>query len=231
MIPLKNLDNPSFEYISLNRAIDENLAEVKEIDTQGSVPEILVINKSNHYIFIPQGEQLVGAKQNRIVNISILLEPNSKTKIPVSCIEQGRWHYIRQDFLTSEEYIPYKLRKSSNKSVVNNLMKGENFKSNQFEIWDFIFSDFKKDNLYSQTFSYTDYIKSKVKQEKIENSTFNLPEGINGFAFYVGAKLVSIEYFSNPDFFRENFDRIMKAIIVDAQDYPNFRLKRIQLSI
>lgn len=52
-----------------------------------------------------------------------------------------------------------------------------------------------------------------------------MPENINGFAFYVGTKLISIEYFSNPEFFRENGDRIVKAMIVDAQDYSELRLR------
>lgn len=225
ILPLKNQESTPFNYITLKRAIDENLAELKEVDVSGSVPEISVINKSNFFILIPQGEQLVGAKQNRIVNTTILLEPNKKTTIPVSCIEQGRWHYIRQNFITGDEVLAYKMRKTAHKSVVDNLMKGGSFRANQYEIWGYISSEFEKDGLYSRTSSYSDYMKSKIEQERINDKKFKLPEDINGFAFYVGTKLISIEYFSNPEFFRENGDRIVKAMIVDAQDYAELRLK------
>lgn len=225
ILPLKNQESPSTNYISLKRALDENLAELKEVDAAGIVPEISVINKSKHFILIPQGEQLVGAKQNRIVNTTILLEPETKTKIPVSCIEQGRWHYVRQNFLTGNEVLAYKMRKTAHKTVVNNLMRNASFRADQYEIWDYILSEFEKDGLHSRTSSYSDYMKSKIEQERIEDKKFNLPENINGFAFYVGTKLISIEYFSNPEFFRENGDRIVKAMIVDAQDYSELRLR------
>jgi hypothetical protein len=61
-----------------------------EIDEGGSVPELRVQNKSASMILILDGEELVGAKQNRIVNTTILIQGKSTTVIPVSCVEQGR---------------------------------------------------------------------------------------------------------------------------------------------
>jgi hypothetical protein len=39
------------------------------------------------------GEQLVGAKQNRIPNMIVLVAAQTEVTIPVSCVEQGRWGY------------------------------------------------------------------------------------------------------------------------------------------
>ena len=44
------------------------------------------------------GEELVGAKQNRILNVTVLVGAGAKLPIPVSCVEQGRWARSSVDF-------------------------------------------------------------------------------------------------------------------------------------
>ena len=60
-------------YISCHRAITGNLIEVRELHDSGSVSAILVLNPSDRYVFLMDGDILAGAKQNRVVNASMLL--------------------------------------------------------------------------------------------------------------------------------------------------------------
>ena len=48
--------------------------------------------------FALDGEELVGAKQNRTVNLTILVAANTTLDIPVTCVEAGRWHYRARHF-------------------------------------------------------------------------------------------------------------------------------------
>ena len=86
------------EYLLLDEALNQNAIEIVEKDADGSVPELRVNNKSNKMVLILDGEELVGAKQNRIVNTTILVQGNTTVIIPVSCAEHGRWscpsHFI-----------------------------------------------------------------------------------------------------------------------------------------
>jgi len=51
-----------------DEALSENLIEIAEKDGDGSVPELRVMNEPPKIILILDGEELVGGKQNRIVN-------------------------------------------------------------------------------------------------------------------------------------------------------------------
>ena len=71
---------------------------VTEVSDGGRVPELQVVNDSPRYVLIVDGEELVGAKQNRIVNLTILVPPKTSLTIPVSCVEAGRWREVSREF-------------------------------------------------------------------------------------------------------------------------------------
>jgi hypothetical protein len=79
------------EYLTLKQALDARLLTIAEVSQGGSVPELKVINQGDLPVLLLDGEELVGAKQNRILNTTILLKEKSETLIPVSCTESGRW--------------------------------------------------------------------------------------------------------------------------------------------
>src|SRR5262245_34952159 len=88
-------------YLTLDEAIIGQVAEVAEVSEGGSVGSLRVTNKAERPVLILDGEELVGAKQNRIVNLTILVAANSTLEIPVTCGEAGRWGYRSRTFSTS----------------------------------------------------------------------------------------------------------------------------------
>ena len=117
VFPLFTEPNGSVEYLLADEAIRDQLLTVQEVSESGSVPELLVENKSDSRVLFIEGEELVGAKQNRILNTSILVAAKSKTKIPVSCVERGRWGYKSKFFGSSGSHSPSKLRYALKASV------------------------------------------------------------------------------------------------------------------
>jgi hypothetical protein len=84
-------------YVLLTDALVANLVTIAEIGA-GTVPSLCAANRGESDVLILDGEQLIGAKQNRITNRTIILEAGSETVIPVSCMEQGRWHDVSERF-------------------------------------------------------------------------------------------------------------------------------------
>jgi len=74
-----------FDYLTLDEALSKNLIEIVEIDEGGSVPELKVVNKADKMVLILDGEELVGAKQNRIVNSTIFIRLK-----PAACYAIGQ---------------------------------------------------------------------------------------------------------------------------------------------
>lgn len=73
VFPLVSDYKLDLDYLTLDEALNEDAIDVVELDQAGSVPELKVVNKSDTMILILDGEELVGAKQNRIVNTTLLI--------------------------------------------------------------------------------------------------------------------------------------------------------------
>src|SRR5215212_3222291 len=99
--PLFPRTDPRAEYLTLEQAIPLGF-HVTEIDESGSVPELLAKNPLDSSVLLYDGEELIGAKQNRILNVTVLVPARSETKIPVSCVEEGRWSARSTHFAASK---------------------------------------------------------------------------------------------------------------------------------
>jgi hypothetical protein len=91
MYPLLDGVNTDPDYIVLDEALASGRSHVGEISEAGSVPELKFVNGSDRAVLLVDGEELIGAKQNRILNLTILVAAGTEMKIPVSCVEAGRW--------------------------------------------------------------------------------------------------------------------------------------------
>ena len=93
VFPLFSDTERSVPYRLSEEAFADQTIIVEEVDEGGSVPDLRVRNTGDERVLFLEGEELVGAKQNRVLNTSVLVAAGSKLKIPVSSVEQGRWRY------------------------------------------------------------------------------------------------------------------------------------------
>ncbi len=92
-------------------------------------------NKGAKPVFILDGEELLGAKQNRVVNLSILVPVKRKLTIPVSCVEAGRWR-ARSRAFSAAPRTQYAAGRAKRMAQVTACMQmsGERT-SDQAEVW------------------------------------------------------------------------------------------------
>jgi ARG and Rhodanese-Phosphatase-superfamily-associated Protein domain len=88
-IPLLTSSLHDPDWLTLTDARDA--AVVTEVDQDGVVSALSVTNRAGRPLLLLDGDELVGAKQNRVLNTTVLVAARSQLTIPVSCVEQGRW--------------------------------------------------------------------------------------------------------------------------------------------
>jgi len=97
-LTLKQAEHRKERYISLDVALDEGVAEVREVSDSGSVGQVRVMNLSDRFLVLFDGDGLKGAKQNRIMEQTVVIAPKSDLIVPVNCVERGRWDYNSDRF-------------------------------------------------------------------------------------------------------------------------------------
>src|SRR5512135_788820 len=107
-------------YDTLDEAIKTGTLKVVEVSEGGSVPNLKVQNTGPLPVLLVVGEELIGAKQNRVLNTSLLVPANQELTVPVSCVEQGRWSYTSRAFGSSTTSSHLRLRQSQVNNVTQN---------------------------------------------------------------------------------------------------------------
>jgi hypothetical protein len=86
--------DPRLQYRAFSQAMGLG-ALVKELDSGASVRELLVENPTDQPVLIFEGEEVLGAQQNRTFDVSVLVGAGARARVPVSCVEAGRWDGTR----------------------------------------------------------------------------------------------------------------------------------------
>jgi len=133
VIPLlaPNLDDP--DWLTLDEAGDR--ARVTEVSKAGSVSFLQVANGADRPLLLLDGEELLGAKQNRILNTTVLVAAHTEVTIPVSCVEQGRWGYRGRQFRPGDASLYASLRARKAAHVSQSVRAGRGHRADQGEVW------------------------------------------------------------------------------------------------
>ncbi len=199
MFPLFGPTRPEPGYLTLDTALAAGTAEVTEVSETGSVPNLLFVNRGDTPVFLMDGEELVGAKQNRVLNISILADAHSTLKIPVSCVEAGRWNHVSREFQASPRAHFAEGRARRNQQVSEMLPCYREPRADQGEIWRTIHDKAERLSARSATGAMSD-IYEKVSTH-VEDFVRELKagEGQTGALFALGGSVSGLDLFDSTD--------------------------------
>jgi len=217
IFPLHSDVKSSYDYLTLDEALRGEVLSVTEIGS-GTVPEIKVLNKSTKDVFIMDGEELVGAKQNRIVNISLMVPAESEVNIPVSCVEQGRWHDTSVHFKRSNN-IPYaNLRKKHKESVIHAMAVDNSYRANQGEVWEDIACCMRARKVSSPTAAMNDIYEKEKNRIEDYRDVFHVVDGQIGAVFAIGKDIFGMDVFDKEETCKKLMPKIINSYVMEILD-------------
>ncbi len=215
LAPLRGEGRRRLDYILAAEAISDGTLTVTEVDESGSVPELLAVNSGEKMILLLDGEELIGAKQNRILNTTVLLRPKSRTKIPVSCVEQGRWHHVSHEF-ASGNYSPSSLRAKKSRCVTANLRQGGPAESDQGEVWDDVQRCIASAGAPAPTMALRDVVEHGRDSFDQYVAALPYPEDACGVIVAIDGTFVAADVFDRPDTLARIWPRLVTGYAMDA---------------
>jgi len=202
------------EYITLKTALSCGLT-IGEVKEGGSVPELKVINLTGKNVLIIDGEELFGAKQNRVLNTSILIAAGASIVIPVSCIEYGRWIYRSERFEDSNVCMSPSMRSRKNASVSSALKSSGQYRSDQGEVWESISELHSSHGTASQTGAMKDAYERKRQDNDAYQKEFPCQDGQCGIVVLIKGRVAGVEMLSNPEIYHQLHDKLINSYAMD----------------
>jgi len=220
--PLFPRRDPVAAYVTLDEALPRGF-RVDETSDGGSVPELVVTNPTDARVLLYDGEELVGAKQDRILNVSVLVEAGAKLAIPVSCVEQGRWRRTSSVFDAGHNVSHSHLRRLKAQALAARpLERGVA----QGQVWDEVRAKQSRMNVRSATSASRDTFEAHASGLRSLERAFGSQPGQCGAVLALGDDLC-LDAVSRPDAFALLWPKLRAGYLLDALE----RLDRRSTSV
>ena len=204
------------DYLTLDQALADELTAISEVSEGGSVPRLHVVNRADRSVFLMAGEQLIGAKQNRVVNTSVMVAARTEFPMPVTCVEQGRWSYRSSGFSTSGTSSHTALRAMMTKQVHKSYMSSGRADSNQGAVWREVARKLSHFGHRSPSGALHDAYESAEARLKRFHDDLTPGETWSGAVFCFGDAIIGADLFDKPSTLRLLWPKLVRAYAFDS---------------
>jgi hypothetical protein len=183
---------------------------VREASETGVVGTLKAENRCDDFLLLTDSDIMKGAKQNRMVNKSLLLAPHSRVLVDVSCVEQSRWRDISDRFEPSQSRVDFSLRakKASNRSRKGQQGRGTNL---QATVWESISMKMEDNQFRSDTMDYDELATHMEMKKPGVEKRIQAAKGCTGLVVIENGKIQCLDIFGREEVYLHYFDGLVKA--------------------
>ena len=205
ILPLFSATRLQVEYVGLDEAVSRGL-EVAEVDSAGAVQTLLVQNPLAERVLFYEGEELAGAKQNRVLRGTVLVEAKTSLKIGVHCVERGRWAFNSAHFAPAPWAAYPELRKAQ--------------RLGQGAVWAEVEAKQLRLHSYSPTEASEQlYVDHKHSLDEYLQALPRL-DGQTGALVGIAGRLVCLDFLSRSDVFAGLYLKLLRGYALSAIEHP-----------
>lgn len=226
VFPLIQPNGHDPSYALIDDLLHRRKAEITEIDEGGAVPTIAVRNRAPVDALILDGTELRGAKQNRMVNVTVIAGKGTVTPIPVSCVEQGRWSYRSRQFSSAKRTVASKLRNLKAHMVSEHLEREGRATTCQGIVWNKVEEYVANADTASPTAALDDAF--TARQQDIDAFVAKLKEiDAYGAVVAVNGEIIALDLVDHRDTFRSLWESLLRGYAMDASTRERKKPKRL----
>lgn len=203
---------PFPSYTLLEEGLGDKTLRVRELagsDQDASVNEVEIKNTGKEPVFLLSGEMILGGKQDRILQSDAIIPSNGKwTRVPVFCVEHGRWSGQRMEF-------------ASGGALAHGRLAEAALTGDQSKVWAEVARKNGVEGTENATGTYRRTVQDGQLREKIAKHRGAikgmLPRGrLAGFVFAVNGEVRVADLFGNPVLLDELADKLISAYVLEA---------------
>jgi hypothetical protein len=204
------------ELLTLGQAIKGRHFKIGEVSDTGHVGELQATNRGRLPVFLLDGEQVLGLKQNRAFNLSMVVPPKSSITVPVSCLERGRWSSggSRAKLAQHVHFASGRAQKVA--SVSANLVGSHTFASDQRGVWNDISSRIHERQVTAPREAEADYFEAIAGPVEGALAAIPTAEGQIGVAIGVEGDILGLELFGSPALYQDLAPKILRSYAAEA---------------
>lgn len=213
---------PRLGYRSLSQATKYG-AFVTEVDEHGSVNDVLVCNASDQPLLLYDGEVIAGARQNRIIDQPTLVPAGTELKVPVSCVERGRWDDRRRAdrFVVTDHTADPALRRTKRATANGRGSAGSDVRPEQNEVWHEIEARLEARAVAAPTRALTDLFDANRPALAGIKEPIRAVDGQLGAVVEIGGRTVALDLVSRPGVFADLLPRLADGYALQALEPPH----------
>jgi len=208
---------PELDYVAFAAAVGAGLT-IKEMEDGASVNDLQVLNPTPHNVLLYEGEEVLGAQQNRTFDVSVLVAAGARLGVPVSCVEAGRWDGSRhqESFAPAPQAAYPALRRIKNAQAQARVIGGDVARADQGAVWEELEAKRSRHEVESATGAMHDVFEHRRSRLGELVAAVGLHPGQCGAIVALGGKVDVADHVGRPEVFATLHGPLVQGYALDA---------------